>query len=281
MEINFIKMHGLGNDFIVLDGRVQDIKLTPGQAAYLADRHFGIGCDQILLIAPSDQADIKMIILNSDGSEARACGNGSRCVADRVMTETGVSTLTIETLGGIITASRSGERIAIDMGMARFGWQEIPLAYAADTMKIDLSYDGLGYAGLPKAIGVNMGNPHAVHIVDDADKIDLAAIGPVLERHEIFPDRANIEFISSLGGDAIRMRVWERGSGITIACGTGAAASAVAAARAGLTGRKVKVHLDGGVLDIDWRDDGGVTMIGDSAHVFDGVIILPDDELVP
>jgi diaminopimelate epimerase len=272
MELNFVKMNGIGNDFIVLDARIQDIRLTPRQATYLADRRFGVGCDQILIITSSDHADIKMIILNSDGGEASACGNGSRCVADRVMAETGANSLTIETLGGIITAHRADGAIAVDMGMAKLDWQDIPLAGDTDTMAIDL-----GHADLPDAIGVNIGNPHAVHIVDDAESIDIAAIGPQLETHKIFPDRANIEFISLMGSDEIRMRVWERGVGITSACGTGACAAAVAAARAGLTGRQVKVHLDGGILDINWRDDGSVVMAGPSAHVFDGVINVPDD----
>lgn len=273
MELNFVKMNGIGNDFVVLDARVNDIRLSPRQAKHIADRHFGIGCDQILIIAPSDRADIKMIILNSDGSEAAACGNGSRCVADLVMTELGSAELSMDTKGGIITASRLGKNIAIDMGPAHLEWAMIPLAHEADTMCVDL-----GQENLPPAICVNMGNPHAVHIVDDAEAIDLAAIGPVLEHHPIFPDRANIEFISLLGKDRIRMRVWERGSGITIACGTGACAAAVAAARAGITGRAVSVQLDGGLLEITWREDGGVTMTGPSTSVFDGIISLDEDE---
>lgn len=268
--MNFIKMHGLGNDFIVLDGRIENIRLSASQAMYLADRHFGVGCDQILILASSTEADVKMEVLNSDGSIAQACGNGSRCVAAHLMAETGQDKITIETLGGVVAAHKSGDLVAVDMGMARFGWQNIPLAHETDTMAIDL-----GEADLPKAIGVNMGNPHAVHCVDDAETIDLAKIGPMLEKHEIFPERANIEFISLLGGDAIRMRVWERGSGITIACGTGACAAAVAANRAGLTSRRVQVHLDGGRIDVEWRDDGGVTMIGPATHVFDGIIRMP------
>lgn len=273
MELNFVKMNGIGNDFVVLDARVNDIRLSPRQAMHIADRHFGIGCDQILIIAASDRADLKMIILNSDGSEAAACGNGSRCVADLVMAETGQDQLTMDTKGGMITASRVGANIAIDMGPAHLEWAMIPLASDSDTMAVNL-----GQPNLPPAICVNMGNPHAVHIVDDAEAIDLAAIGPVLEHHPIFPDRANIEFISLLGTDRIRMRVWERGSGITIACGTGACAAAVAAARAGLTGRSVTVELDGGVLEITWREDGGVTMTGPSTKVFDGIISLDGDE---
>ena len=306
MQLEFVKMNGLGNDFVVLDARQnkglldarqnkglldarheagmldardQAITLTANQARYIADRHFGIGCDQILIIAPSDVADITMHILNSDGSVAAACGNGSRCVADRVMVETNAQSLSMETLGGVITAARAGENIAIDMGTAWLDWQDIPLAYEADTAALDLG-SALGIDDLPPAIAVNMGNPHAVHIVDDASAIDLAHLGPQLEHHSIFPDRANIEFISLLDKDTIRMRVWERGSGITIACGTGACASAVATARAGLTGRQVTVHLDGGVLDIHWRDDGGVTMTGPSSTSFQGVVDLtPADRL--
>lgn len=269
MELQFVKMNGIGNDFVVLDARSQSIDLSIDQARYIADRNFGIGCDQILIIAPSDAADITMLILNSDGSEAGACGNGSRCVADLVMGQLETSRLSMETRGGIIMAERIGDNIAIDMGPAKLGWQDIPLASEQDTAGFDLGIDGL-----PLSIAVNMGNPHAVHIVDDAEAVDLALIGPQLEHHPMFPDRANIEFISSLAPDEIRMRVWERGAGITIACGTGACAAAVAAARAGLTGRKVKVHLDGGILDIEWRDDGGVTMTGPSSYVFDGVIDL-------
>lgn len=277
MQLNFVKMNGIGNDFVVLDARDQVIDLTSAQARYIADRHFGIGCDQILIIAPSAHADIKMLILNSDGSEAAACGNGSRCVADLVMAEQNITVLSMDTLGGIIHAERDGTDIAIDMGPARLDWADIPLATAQDTAALDLAAHldpDLGLDDLPPAIAVNMGNPHAVHIVDDADAIDLAHIGPHLEHHPIFPDRANIEFISTIAPDEIRMRVWERGSGITIACGTGACAAAVAAARAGITSRRVNVHLDGGVLNIHWRDDGGVTMTGPSSYVFDGVIDL-------
>ena len=293
MAMNFVKMNGIGNDFVVLDARQdkglldarqdkglldargQDINLTRDEARFIANRHFGIGCDQILIIAPSDKADITMHILNSDASIAAACGNGSRCVADLVMAEDGRTTLTMETAGGIIKAERVGDNIAIDMGPAHLDWSSIPLAQAQDTASLDLG-SALGLDDLPAAIAVNMGNPHAVHIVDDATQVDLAHLGPQLEYHPIFPDRANIEFISRLAPDEIRMRVWERGSGITIACGTGACAAAVAAARAGLTGRKVKVHLDGGVLDIHWRDDGGVTMTGPSTYVFAGSIDLSD-----
>ena len=277
MQLDFVKMQGIGNDFVVLDARpggsAPGLSLTANEARHISDRHFGIGCDQILIIAPSQNADITMQILNSDGSKANACGNGSRCVADLVMAETDAEQISMETDGGIIHAHRDGDLIAIDMGDAKIDWQEIPLANAMDTISIDL-----GHQNLPPAIGVNMGNPHAVHIVEDAEAIDLAAIGPLLEHHPIFPDRANIEFISKIEKNVIRMRVWERGAGITIACGTGACAAAVAAARAGLTDRQVKVVLDGGTLFIHWRDDGHVIMTGPSATSFFGQIHLDQDE---
>jgi diaminopimelate epimerase len=279
MELDFVKMHGIGNDFVVLDARpgggAAGLVLSQDQARHLADRHFGIGCDQFLIIASADvpEADITMLILNSDGSEAKACGNGSRCVADLVMAETDADELAISTKGGLIHARRVGDDVSIDMGIVKLDWADIPLAQAMDTMAVDL-----GRPNLPPAITVNMGNPHAVHIVDDAEAIDLAAIGPILEHHEFFPERANIEFISRLDQDVIRMRVWERGSGITIACGTGACASAVAAARAGLTGRQVEVVLDGGRLSIDWREDGHVIMTGPSTISFYGRIDLDDDQ---
>ena len=283
MQIEFVKMQGIGNDFVVLDARpggsAAGFDLTPDQARHIADRHFGIGCDQILIIAPSSVADITMHIMNSDGSMAAACGNGSRCVADLIMAETGVDTISMETKGGVINARRHGDLVSIDMGPAKCDWNDIPLASAMDTMTVDLGQKDLGQDGLPHAIAVNMGNPHAVHIVDHAEAIDLAHIGPLLEHHPVFPDRANIEFISLIAENHIRMRVWERGSGITIACGTGACAAAVAAARAGLTGRQVKVELDGGTLDIDWQANGHVIMTGPSEIAFHGMINLDVDAI--
>ena len=286
MDMQFVKMQGIGNDFVVLDARpggaAAGFDLTPDLARHIADRHFGIGCDQILIIAPSQDADITMHIMNSDGSMAAACGNGSRCVADLVMAETDASTITMATKGGIIKAWREGDLVSIDMGLAKCDWADIPLSHETDTLAIDygaIDYGAihLGQDDLPPAIGVNMGNPHAVHIVDDVEAIDLAKIGPVLEHHPIFPDRANIEFISKIADNHIRMRVWERGSGITIACGTGACAAAVAAARSGLTGRQVQVDLDGGSLLIHWQDNGHVIMTGPSTLSFHGVIRLDQD----
>jgi diaminopimelate epimerase len=268
---SFIKMHGLGNDFVVIDARAGDLKLSPAEAKAIADRHSGIGCDQLLILekpAKPNLADVFMRILNSDGSESGACGNGTRCVADLLMRETGRDKLVIETSAGLLDAERaSGGRVSVDMGPARLDWRDIPLKEACDTAHVPLS---LG--PLKDPVAVNMGNPHAVFFVDDVDKIDLAALGPVLERHAIFPERANIEVAQLIGPDRIKLRVWERGAGITLACGSGACATAVAAARRGLTGRKVAIVLERGELEIEWLKDGHVLMTGPVAVSFTGVL---------
>ncbi|CAI8357806.1 MAG: diaminopimelate epimerase [SAR116 cluster bacterium MED-G04] len=272
MELTFTKMHGIGNDVVVIDGRQRDIALTADQARLIADRNFGIGCDQIMLITASDDADIGLKIYNNDGSESGACGNGTRCVADLVLDPDDTGKLTMDSTGGMLEAWRDGAMIAVDMGVPGLNWQDIPLAHEADTLHVDLGHDGL-----PPAVMVNMGNPHAVHLVDDAEAIDLAVTGPVLEHHPIFPERANIEFAHPLGENRLRMRVWERGAGITIACGTGACATLVAAARRGIIGREADIVLDGGVLNITWReDDDRIIMRGPSTAVFSGSMTLPD-----
>ncbi len=267
----FIKMHGLGNDFVVIDSRNGDLKLSPAEAKAIADRHSGVGCDQLLILekpAKPNLADVFMRILNSDGSESGACGNGTRCVADLLMRETGRDKLVIETSAGLLDAERaSGGRVSVDMGLARLDWREIPLKEACDTAHVPLA---LG--PLKDPVAVNMGNPHAVFFVDDVAKIDLAALGPVLERHAMFPERANIEVAQVIGPDRIRLRVWERGAGITLACGSGACATGVAAARRGLTGRKVTIVLERGELEIEWLPDGHVLMTGPVAVSFTGVL---------
>ena len=270
----FLKMHGLGNDFIVFDARdlsnaVPD-QISPVATRWLADRHHGIGCDQILIIRPSSKADVFMEILNSDGSQAAACGNGTRCVADFVMPE-GESSTSIETAAGVLMARRDAKtgHIAVDMGPAHLGWQDVPLASEMDTLAVDLG----PLAPVP-AICHSIGNPHAVLLVDDAEAIDLAKIGPALEMHPLFPDRANISFVHQLGENCFRMRVWERGGGITLACGSGASAVGVAVHRAGLSGRVNDIAMDGGVVTIDWQDDGTesgrVIMQGPVAYVCRG-----------
>jgi diaminopimelate epimerase len=264
----FIKMHGLGNDFVVLDGRRAPISLSEAQVRRLADRRFGIGCDQLIVMEPpaNDAATVFMRIYNPDGSEAEACGNATRCVASLVMAETGSDRVVIETLAGLLSARAApADEITVDMGPANLGWQDIPLAEERDTLHLKI---GLG--PLQDPVGVNMGNPHAVFFVEDADAIDLATLGPKLEQDPLLPERANISVVSLNGTDRLRQRVWERGAGITLACGSGACAAAVAAARRGITGRKVEIAMDGGLLRLEWREDGHVLMTGPVATSFRG-----------
>jgi diaminopimelate epimerase len=272
--LSFTKMHGLGNDFVVLDGRAWPLDLTPAQARAIADRKTGVGCDQLILLEPArNGADLRMRIRNADGGEVEACGNATRCVAALVMGERQADRVTIETEAGLLTAEAVGaDRIAVDMGPARLDWQEIPLAAAADTLHL-----GLAAGPLADPVAVNIGNPHAVFFVEDAEAIDLARIGPVLEHHPMFPARANIEVASVLSPTRIRMRVWERGAGITRACGTGACATLVAAARRGLTERRAELWLDGGALEIEWLENGHVRMTGPAARSFTGTL---DDSLL-
>jgi diaminopimelate epimerase len=268
-------MHGLGNDFIVLDGRTDPraLALDPARVRALADRRAGIGCDQLIVIAPprDPAAAALMRIFNADGSEVAACGNATRCVAWLLMSESGGARTVIETKAGLLRAeSRGAERVAVDMGPARLGWEEIPLARPLDTLHLPLA------AGpLADPVAVGMGNPHAVFFVADTEAVDLAALGPGLEHDPLFPARCNIEVAQILPAAApdcgrIRMRVWERGAGITPACGTGACATLVAAARRGLTPRRAELILDGGSLEIAWGEDGHVLMTGPVATSFTG-----------
>ena len=266
-------MHGLGNDFIVVENTNPEIiRQITTKAQWLADRRRGVGCDQILLITPSDNAHIRLVIFNQDGSEAEACGNGTRCVADLIMRQRGLDRLTIETIGGILEAWHEDSRIAVLMGAPRFDWREIPLSTNADTAHL-----AIDSAHVTDAFCVNLGNPHCVVIVDDPESIDIASIGPMIENHPIFPQKTNVEFIAPINDDTIRMRVWERGSGITAACGSGAIAAAIAAISRGLTPRRVTVRLDGGDLDISWREDNQIIMRGDVAKIYQGRITLSDD----
>jgi diaminopimelate epimerase len=266
-------MHGLGNDFVVIDARERPLRLDEDKVRAIADRRTGVGCDQLIVMerAKPGFADVFMRIHNADGGEVAACGNATRCVADLMMKEMGRDHLVIETAAGLLDAERApGGRITVDMGPARLDWREIPLREAQDTNRLDLS---LGPLRGPAA--VNMGNPHAVFFVEDVAKIDLDSLGPVLERHPMFPERANIGVAQVVAPDRIRLRVWERGAGITRACGTGACAAVVAAARRGLTGRKATVVLDGGELVIEWLPDGNVSMSGPVAVSFTGELTDP------
>jgi diaminopimelate epimerase len=264
----FIKMHGLGNDFVVIDARARGFDVTTERARAIADRKTGVGCDQLIIIEPprNGRADAFMRIRNADGGEVEACGNGARCVARLLLDESGKDIVAIDTVAGVLEAGNSGRnRVAVDMGAARTGWSEIPLAREMDTLHLDLEC-----GPLRDAVAVNIGNPHAVFFVPDAEAVDIAALGPQLERDPLFPERANIEVATVLGRDRIRMRVWERGVGMTRACGTGACATLVAAVRRGLTARQAEVILDGGPLEIEWMDNGHVRMAGPAATSFVG-----------
>lgn len=268
MDINFRKMHGLGNDMVVVDGRAAPVVLSEEAVRYIGDRHRGVGFDQLMLIEPAKSPDTDAFarIYNADGSEARACGNGTRCVADVLMNESGKDSCVIETVVGPLECLRSGDMITINMGIPKLDWQSIPLAKEADTLRLPLDRE---------PVAVNVGNPHCVFFCDNAEQEAVDTIGPFVERDALFPDRANVEFVSVTGPDNLRMRVWERGAGITQACGSGACAAAIAAIRRGLTGPKVKVELDGGPLVIEWAGEGKpVLMTGPVAYVFKGTISI-------
>ena len=274
-DLPFYKMHGLGNDFIVLDSRDGQVMPNADQMRLLADRRLGLGCDQIMVICESKSSDLSQTIgldmYNADGSPAGACGNGTRCVARLVMDQTGTDKIGIDTVSCHLTgwrADHTSNVISADMGPVFTDWQDIPTTKAVDTLSADLGLADFGPATL-----VSVGNPHAVFVVDDADGVDLHHWGPLAEHHDLFADRANIEFIEIRDRQTIRMRVWERGAGVTMACGSGACAAAVAAVRRGLTDPDVTVHLDGGPLQICWRHegDGHVVMTGPASYVAQGV----------
>ena len=261
MRVPFIKMHGLGNDFVVLDTRVDRIPaMTNALAAVLADRKTGIGCDQLILLEPSQVADLRMRIFNADGGEVEACGNATRAVGLLSGAQT-----RIETVAGILATDPVDGGIAVDMGKPRFGWEEIPLAYAMDTLTMPV-----GWEALEAPAGVNVGNPHAVFFVADTLAIDLSRLGPLIEHDPLFPDRVNVNVATVTARDAISLRVWERGVGETRACGTGACATAIAAMRRDYCDHRVVVTLTGGPLQIEWTDEGRIVMTGPAAESFRG-----------
>ncbi|MBV9736141.1 MAG: diaminopimelate epimerase [Acidisphaera sp.] len=271
MQARFVKMHGLGNDFVVFDERAAPLGLTAARAAAIADRRSGVGCDQFITIEPPPPgADAFMRIRNPDGAEAGACGNATRCVADLLFRETGRPRQVIRTAAGDLAAEvRADGTVQVDMGPARLDWQDIPLARPADTLHLDLAEGSLAD---PAACSI--GNPHVTFFVADPESVPVAAIGPRIECDPLFPQRANVGFASVPGPDRLRLRVWERGAGLTRACGSGACAALVNAHRRGLTGRKAEVVLDGGALRIEWRPDGHVLMTGPTATAFHGCIDL-------
>ncbi len=273
MTTPFVKMHGCGNDFVIFDERSGPLGLTRARIMTIADRHRGVGCDQLIVLEPpppGGAADVFMRIRNPDGSEAGACGNATRCVADLLHAETDRREFIIRTISGDLIAEidPSGP-ISIDMGAPGLDWQDIPLAAPADTLHLPLAE---GPVADPAA--ASMGNPHATFFVPDLAALDIAAIGPVLEHAPIFPERANIGFVQVLAPDRLRLRVWERGAGLTLACGSGACAALVNAVRRGLAARRATVLVDGGALTIEWRADGHVLMTGPAATAFHGTIAL-------
>lgn len=306
--LHFMKWHGAGNDFVVIDSRAgarrEASRETSGQATrmhaalarYIGDRHKGVGFDQLAEIHDSPDADIALDFWNADGSRAGACGNATRCVAHYIMADLGMDALTIRTTRGLLHARKTGDVVSVNMGKPQLAWQDIPLArnVARDVTRDngDEANAGNGnehgdkhggkhggshnpgpqhlpLAGDPAAIG--MGNPHCVYFVPDIAAIDLAGRGAAMENHALFPEATNVEFVQVINPGEIRMRVWERGTGITLACGSGACAAVVAAASRGLTERRVQVQVDGGWLAVDWQSDG-VWLSGPVAHVFDAVL---------
>lgn len=257
----FMKMHGLGNDFVVIDARRRTLPVTAALAQALGDRHTGVGFDQLAVIETDDQADARLTFYNADGSLSAACGNATRCIARFLMEETGLPALILRTERGLLSAEDAGDGLTrVNMGAPMLDWDQIPLAEAMETLHLPIPGD---------PVGTGMGNPHCTFFVPDAEAVALATDGPAFEHHPLFPQRTNVEFVQVLSRDAIRLRIWERGTGITLASGSCSCAAAVASARRGLTGRRVTVHVDGGTLEIDWREDG-VWMTGPTAHVFDG-----------
>jgi diaminopimelate epimerase len=262
----FVKMHGCGNDFVILDERPRPLALTPAGAAAIANRHTGIGCDQLITIQPAESANAFMRITNPDGSEAGACGNATRCLADILMRESDRTEVTIRTIAGDLPAIRRPDGlIQVDMGPPKLDWIDIPLAHPMDTLRLDLP-------GEPAA--ASMGNPHATFFVADLDAVPVLEQGPRFEHDKLFPQRANIGFAQIIDPATIRLRVWERGAGLTLACGSGACATLVNAHRRGLTHRRANIIVDGGTLEIAWRDDGHVLMTGPVATAFHGQIEL-------
>jgi diaminopimelate epimerase len=269
----FVKMHGLGNDFVVLDARGAAFELTPARRRAIADRRLGVGCDQLIVLeAPTERdADVFMRIYNPDGGEAGACGNATRCVASVLMDERKTDHVTVQTIAGVLESQKTGMGsnglpvISVDMGPARLDWRDIPVREACDT-----NHMPVGLGPLQDPVGTNMGNPHATFFVADAAAIPLSELGPKLEHDRFFPERANIGVAELLGEDKLRLRVWERGAGVTLACGSGACAAVVAASRRGLVQRTAEVVLEGGTLTIEWLRDGHVLMTGGIALAFKG-----------
>lgn len=262
MRRHFHKMHGLGNDFVIVDGRPETgnapFEVTCSLARAICDRRTGVGCNQLILLQPSPAADLAMRIWNSDGGEVEACGNAARCVVQL----TGAAR--IDTAGGVLEGHNLGTEVEISIGQPKFGWDEIPLAYAMDTLTLPMAWEGLHHP-----IAINVGNPHLVFFVDDLDAIPLAQLGPTIEHDAVFPERINVN-VAQVTGGGITLRTWERGAGLTLACGTGACATAVAAIQMKRATSPVTITMPGGSLNIAWAPGGPIRMRGSATHVFEG-----------
>lgn len=266
--IPFFKMHGLGNDFVVLDGRATPLHLDEAAVRRIGDRHRGVGFDQLVLLEPAAGDHVGIVFFNSDGSTAGACGNGTRCAARFIMDQDGRDEVTFKSAAGTLTAARiEGGRVRVLMPAPRLEWRDIPLAQACDTLALPIDLPELG-----RPVGVSMGNPHVVFFTSDLDAVEVEKLGPALERHPLFPERANIGFAQVVDRHTIRLRVFERGAGLTLACGSGACAAMVAAMRRDLVSDRCRLLLDGGELEIDWPGQGPVGMTGPAAYSFEGVL---------
>ena len=274
-HIPFIKMNGLGNDFVVIDARGGSYGLSEKQIRAISDRNTGIGCDQFITLEPSDSADVFMRIHNADGGEVEACGNATRCVGDLLFRETGRDNITVDTSAGMLVCSKTlNGQVTVDMGVPKFDWQDIPLAEEfADTRTIELQIGPIDAPILHSPSVVNVGNPHAIFWVDDIEAYNLASAGPLLENHPIFPERANISLAQVQSRDEVLVKTWERGVGLTRACGTAACATAVCGVRKDLINRKVAITLPGGTLQLEWREsDQHILMTGPAETEFEGII---------
>ena len=261
---HFVKMHGLGNDFVVFDVRESDFTLRADQARALSDRHTSVGCDQIIYIRDSDKADAYLGIQNSDGSDAEACGNATRCVA-LLLTDGKDGEVTMETEAGVLQCKVENGQVSVDLGVPRTDWREIPLAEERNTLRLRL-----GMGSLPEGVAVNVGNPHIIFFPEAGASLNISQLGPKIECHELFPERVNVSFADIESRRHIALEVWERGTGVTKACGTAAAAAAVAAVRIGRVERSVTIQMLGGDLQIEWRPDDHVILSGSTALSFEG-----------
>lgn len=271
-KIPFVKMDGLGNDFMIIDERKETYDITADDIMALSDRKRGVGFDQMIILRPAENSNVnavKMLIFNADGSSAGACGNGTRCVGSLLLAESGMDTIGIEAPGNRVLQVFKGDKIRVNMGKPKTAAEDIPLANSMDTSHVSGILDEL-----PVGVAVNVGNPHIVFFVDDVMAVDLARLGPIIENHPFFPERINVEFAEVKSHDHIRMRVWERGAGITDACGTGACATLICAVRSHLSDRKAVIEMDGGELVIEWTWEGDIIMSGDTHKSFIGKACL-------